>query len=64
MTVVDLQIEETTERAVRLAIDLASQRLSIPSEIIIPPQMIYRDSSPFPTSSELAVLEQRHRKFR
>ena len=64
MTVVDLQIEETTERAVRLAIDLASQRLSIPSDIIIPPQMIYRDSSPFPTSSELAVLEQRHRKFR
>lgn len=48
MTVVDLKMEEITQRCVRLAIDLATRRTQDTHGIIIHPAMIYRQSSPVP----------------
>lgn len=54
MTVVDLRVEEAMQRAVRLALDLATRRLVTQKNILLPPQIIYRDSSPAPTTVEAA----------
>lgn len=56
MTVIDLRVEEATQRAVRLAIDLATHRINSPVEVTLTPNIIYRDSSPAPTLAEQAVL--------
>mgnify|MGYP004675976487 CR=1 FL=1 len=59
MTVVDLKMEEVTHRAVRLAIDLALQRLDAADirPTIVTPQIIYRESCPVPTFEEAEHLE-------
>lgn len=59
MTVVDMKMEEVTHRAVRLAIDLALQRLERSSvqPIIVEPQIIYRESSPVPSFEEMETLK-------
>lgn len=62
MTVVNLHIEETTQKATRLAIDIASERLSEPMEIIVKPEIIYRASSPVPTYQEFQALEERAKR--
>ena len=46
MTVVDLKIEEVTQRCMRLAIDLATRRIDGAHTITIHPSMVYRQSSP------------------
>ena len=55
LTVVDLRIEEAPERAVRVAVDLAGQRLAAPVEQTLPPLVIYRDSCPCPTGEARAA---------
>ena len=59
MTVVDLKMEETTHRAVRLAIDLALQHLDGADirPTIVQPQITYRESSPVPTFEEMEHLK-------
>lgn len=46
MTVVDLKMEEITQRCVRMAIDLATGRTTENRGIIVHPSIIYRQSSP------------------
>lgn len=59
MTVVDMKMEEVTHRAVRLAIDLATQHIDggCVRKIVVEPQMIYRESSPVPTFDEMEELK-------
>lgn len=47
MTVVDLKMEEVSQRSVKMAIDLADGRLAGPQNIIVHPTIIYRKSCPF-----------------
>lgn len=46
MTVVNLKMEEISQRCVRMAIDLASGRASENRGVIIHPSIVYRQSSP------------------
>lgn len=46
MTVVDLKMEEVSQRATRLAVDLATRRIAVPQQVFIHPAMLYRQSSP------------------
>lgn len=53
MTVVDLRLEEVTERALSVAIGLATKRLTPPQKLVIQPTIVYRQSCPIP---ETAIL--------
>lgn len=46
MTVIDWRMSEVWEKALKIAIDLASHRVTVPQEISMHPQIIYRKSSP------------------
>lgn len=50
MTVVDLRLQETTERALTVAIGLAIKRLTPPQKLVIQPTLVYRQSCPIPSS--------------
>lgn len=63
ITIVDMKLAEVTQRAVRLAIDHATGRISAPTEITIPPEMLYRESSPMPTLEQTQKLIERKRAF-
>ena len=63
ITIVDMKLAEVTQRAVRLAIDHATGRISSPTDINIQPEIIYRESSPMPTAEQLRALTERKRKY-
>lgn len=63
ITVVDMKLTEVSQRATRLAIDIATGRIDRPTEIIIPPEIIYRESSPMPSMEQLQRLIERKRKY-
>lgn len=65
MTVVDMKLEEVTQRAVRLAIELASHRIDLTNvpKIIVQPVITYRDSSPIPTRDDLDKLRRLKEKY-
>lgn len=63
LTVVDLKMAEISQRAVRMAIDLATGRLTAPTSVVISPEIIYRESSPVPTRDQLARLKEYRRSF-
>jgi DNA-binding LacI/PurR family transcriptional regulator len=46
LTVVDLRLEEISTKAINLAIDFATKKITEPQEVVLHPQMIYRKSSP------------------
>lgn len=50
MTVVDLRPQETSERALTVAIGLATKRLTSPQKLVIQPTLVYRQSCPIPPS--------------
>ncbi len=62
ITVVDMKIAEASQRAIRVAVGLATGRLSEPDSILIEPEMIYRESSPIPTHEQtLKFIELKRR---
>lgn len=63
ISVVDLKLTELSQRAVRLAIDLATQRVTAPTNVVIQPELIYRESSPPPSLEQRQKLIERKRKF-
>ena len=63
ITIVDMKLAEVTQRAVRLAIDHATGRLSKPTDVIIQPEIIYRESSPMPSLEQIQALNERKRRF-
>lgn len=46
LTVVDLRLEEISTKAISLAIDYATKKITEPQEVVLHPQMIYRKPSP------------------
>ena len=58
-----MKLAEVTQRAVRLAIDHATGRLSKPTDVIIQPEIIYRESSPMPSLEQIQALNERKRRF-
>lgn len=62
ITVVDLKLAEVAQRAVRLAIDHATGRIAQPTELIVPPEILYRESSPRPTPEQIQALVLRKRQ--
>lgn len=52
MTVVDLKMEEVSERSLKVAIDLVTNRISGPQKIIVHPAMIYRQSCPMTSPAD------------
>lgn len=63
ISVVDLKLTELSQRAVRLAIDLATQRITSPINVVISPELIYRESSPPPSLEQTQKLIERKRKY-
>lgn len=59
MTVVEMNLEEVSQRAMRVAVELAARRISSSTEIVLHPTMIYRASSPAPTFAERQAMEAR-----
>lgn len=62
ITVIDMKVTECAQRAIRAAIDLATGRLSEDGNIIISPEIIYRESSPIPTKDQILLLREYKRK--
>ena len=62
ITVVDLKLAEVAQRAVRLAIDHATGRARNPMDLTIPPEILYRESSPRPTPEQIQALVLRKRQ--
>lgn len=63
ITVVDLKISDIAQRSVRLAIDLATGQINKPTQIVIPPEIIYRESSPPPSVEQIQKFIERKRKY-
>ena len=61
MTMVEMHLEEVSQRAMRVAVELAARRISSNTEIVLHPSIIYRTSSPAPTFAQRQVLEERRR---
>lgn len=59
MTMVEMHLEEVTQRAMRVAVELAARRIGSDTEIVLHPNIIYRASSPAPTFVERQALEKR-----
>lgn len=64
ITVVDMKVAEMTQRAFRLAIDHATGHRTTPIDIIIPPELIYRESSTPPSAEQIKRLIERKRQYR
>ncbi|MBQ9250089.1 MAG: LacI family DNA-binding transcriptional regulator [Oscillospiraceae bacterium] len=63
ITVVDMKIKEISQRALHLAVDLVYQRVPSPTQIVIEPELIYRESSPPPTIEQTQRLIEYKRKY-
>lgn len=63
ITVVDLKMAEIAQRAVRLAIDHATGYISKPTQIVIPPEITYRESSPAPSMEQIQHFIERKRRY-
>ena len=59
----DLKVAKISQRAVRLAIDLATQRLTEPVNVVISPELIYRESSSIPSHEQIQKLREYKRYF-
>lgn len=53
LTVVDLKAEEIAARAVKMAIDFSTGRLTAPQKIVVSPEIIYRKSCPMGGSENM-----------
>lgn len=63
ITVVDLKLSDIAQRAVRLAIDHATGHIPKPTQIVIPPEIIYRESSPPPSLEQIQKFIERKRRY-
>lgn len=46
LTVVDMKFDEICEKGIKLAVDVAAKRVTVPTRLVVHPQMIYRQSCP------------------